>query len=124
MIVCLGFLYDLSQVSVDTGALLAGFVPGFDGTDSIMLAVGIIGATVMPHVVYLHSALTQGRVLPRDDRERRSLLRFQRIDVVIAMGRRRRGEPDDARRGRVAVPRDRQHGCRHDRGRPRRASSR
>ena len=86
MIVCLGFLYDLSQVSVDTGALLAGFVPGFDGTDSVMLAVGIIGATVMPHVVYLHSALTQGRVLPRDDRERRALLRFQRIDVVIAMG--------------------------------------
>jgi len=85
-IVCLGFLYDLSQVSVDTGALAAGLVPGFEGTDSIMLAVGILGATVMPHVVYLHSALVQGRILPRDDAERRSLLRFQRVDVVIAMG--------------------------------------
>jgi manganese transport protein len=85
-IVCLGFLYDLTQVSVDTGALLGGFVPGFDGTDSVMLAVGILGATVMPHVVYLHSALVQARILPRDDAERRSLLRFQRVDVVIAMG--------------------------------------
>ena len=85
-IVCLGFLYDLSQVSVDTPALLGGFVPAFDGTDSVMIAVGILGATVMPHVVYLHSALVQGRVPPRDDGERRSLLRFQRVDVVIAMG--------------------------------------
>ena len=51
-----------------------------------MLAVGILGATVMPHVVYLHSALVQGRITPRDDAERRSLLRFQRVDVVIAMG--------------------------------------
>ena len=85
-IVCLGFLYDLSHVDVDTGALLAGFVPGFSGTDSVMLAVGILGATVMPHVVYLHGALVQGRIVPRDDAERRSLLRFQRVDVVIAMG--------------------------------------
>ncbi len=85
-IVCLGFLYDLSQVSVDTGALAAGFVPGFQGTDSVMLAVGILGATVMPHVVYLHGALVQDRVQARDDGERRSLLRFQRVDVGIAMG--------------------------------------
>jgi manganese transport protein len=85
-IVCLGFLYDLTHVSVDTGAFFGGFVPGFDGTDSVMLAVGILGATVMPHVVYLHSALVQGRIPPRDDAERRSLLRFQRVDVVIAMG--------------------------------------
>jgi manganese transport protein len=85
-IVCLGFLYDLSQVSVDTHALLGGFAPAFKGTDSVMLAVGILGATVMPHVVYLHSALTQGRIAPRDDDERRSLLHFQRVDVGIAMG--------------------------------------
>jgi len=85
-IVCLGFLYDLSQVSVDTGALVGGFVPSFDGTDSVMIAVGILGATVMPHVVYLHGALVQGRIPPRDDGERRALLRFQRVDVAIAMG--------------------------------------
>jgi manganese transport protein len=85
-IVCLGFLYDLSQVTVDTRALAQGFIPGFDGTDSVMLAVGILGATVMPHVVYLHGALVQDRVRPRDDGERRSLLRFQAVDVAIAMG--------------------------------------
>ncbi len=85
-IVCLGFLYDLSQVSVDTNAFLGGFVPGFDGVDSVMLAVGILGATVMPHVVYLHGALVQDRIRPRDDAERRSLLRFQRVDVAVAMG--------------------------------------
>ena len=48
--------------------------------------MGIIGATVMPHVVYLHSALTKSRVTCRDDGERRRLLRFQRLDVVIALG--------------------------------------
>ncbi len=48
--------------------------------------MGIIGATVMPHVVYLHSALTKSRVRCRDDAERRRLLRFQRLDVVIALG--------------------------------------
>ena len=86
MIVCLGFVYDLSQVSVDAGAVAGGLVPSFNGTDSVMLAVGIIGATVMPHVVYLHSALTQNRVRARDLKERRRILRFQRIDVVLAMG--------------------------------------
>jgi manganese transport protein len=84
-IVCLGFLYDLSQVDVDTGAFLGGFVPGFEGTDSVLLAVGILGATVMPHVVYLHSALTQNRIRARDDAERRTLLRYQRADVMVAM---------------------------------------
>jgi manganese transport protein len=60
-------------------------VPGFSGTESILLATGIIGATVMPHVVYLHSALTQRRIIGRDDEERRRILRFERMDVVIAM---------------------------------------
>ena len=61
------------------------FRPGFDGTESILLTTGIIGATVMPHVVYLHSALTQKRVVGRNDDERRRILRFEKIDVVIAM---------------------------------------
>src|SRR3954454_4572999 len=85
-IVMLGFLYDLLQVGADARAVAGGLLPGFEGTDSVMLAVGILGATVMPHVVYLHSALTQGRITPADDGERRELLRFQRLDVVIAMG--------------------------------------
>ena len=52
----------------------------------MLLAAGIIGATVMPHVVYLHSALTKARVACRDDAERRELLRFQRLDVVVGLG--------------------------------------
>jgi manganese transport protein len=84
-IVLLGFIYDLLQVHVDAGSFAAGFVPGFSGTDSILLAVGILGATIMPHVVYLHSALTQDRVKPEDDDERRELMRFQRLDVIIAL---------------------------------------
>ncbi|HEY0630757.1 MAG TPA: Nramp family divalent metal transporter, partial [Thermoleophilaceae bacterium] len=84
-IVLLGFVYDLLQVHVDAGAFASGFVPGFSGTDSVLLAVGILGATVMPHVVYLHSALTQDRVKAENDDERRELLRFQRLDVVIAL---------------------------------------
>jgi manganese transport protein len=51
----------------------------------VLLATGIIGATVMPHVIYLHSALTQNRVVGRTDDEKRKILRFERIDVVIAM---------------------------------------
>ena len=61
-------------------------VPDFAGNESVLLAVGILGATVMPHVIYLHSALTQNRIPARDDGERRRLLRFQRVDVTIAMG--------------------------------------
>jgi manganese transport protein len=61
------------------------FVPQFAGSESVLLAVGILGATVMPHVIYLHSALLQDRVLPRTDDERRRLFRFTRVDVMIAM---------------------------------------
>ena len=85
-IVCLGFFYDLLQVHVDGGAFARGLVPGFSGSDSVLLAVGIIGATVMPHVVYLHSALTSHRIRPEGVEERRELLRFQRLDVALAMG--------------------------------------
>jgi len=85
-IVCLGFIYDLLQVDVDGGAFARGLVPTFAGSDSVMLAVGILGATVMPHVVYLHSALTSQRIKPHGTDERRELLRFQRLDVVLAMG--------------------------------------
>jgi manganese transport protein len=85
-IVLLGFVYDLLQVDVDADAFAAGLVPAFQGTDSVLLAVGILGATVMPHVVYLHSALTQSRVRTDNDDERRELVKFQRVDVAIALG--------------------------------------
>lgn len=84
-IILLGFLYDTLKIGFDAGDAAKGFVPHFDGSDSILLATGILGATVMPHVIYLHSALTQNRVVARDDAERRLLLRFNRIDVSIAM---------------------------------------
>jgi manganese transport protein len=65
---------------------VAGLIPRLDGPGSVLLAVGIIGATVMPHVVYLHSALTKRRIRPADHDERRTLLRWARIDVCIALG--------------------------------------
>jgi manganese transport protein len=85
-IVLLGFAYDLLHVHVDVAGAAGGLVPHFSGSDSVLLAVGILGATVMPHVVYLHSALTAGRFSARDLEDRRALLRFQRLDVVLAMG--------------------------------------
>jgi len=85
-VILLGFLYDTLHIGADAGQVAQGFIPSFSGTESILLATGILGATVMPHVIYLHSALTQNRIPARDDGERRRLLRFQRIDVVIAMG--------------------------------------
>ncbi len=85
-IVLLGFAYDLVMVGADPGAIASGLVPSFSGSDSVLLAAGIVGATVMPHVVYLHSALTKYRVVCRDDSERRQLLRFQRLDVTVALG--------------------------------------
>src|SRR5438477_6278976 len=60
-------------------------LPEFKGNESVLLAVGILGATVMPHVIYLHSALTQSRIVPQNDAEARRLYRFTRIDVLIAM---------------------------------------
>ncbi len=85
-VVVLGFGFEIVATHPDGGQVLHHlFVPGFGGTESVLLATGIIGATVMPHVIYLHSALTQRRIVGRDDRERRGILKFERIDVVIAM---------------------------------------
>lgn len=61
-------------------------VPMFQGTESVLLATGILGATVMPHVIFLHSALTQGRIVTRDPVQLKRLFRFELIDVAIAMG--------------------------------------
>ena len=59
--------------------------PRFAGPESLLLATGILGATVMPHVIFLHSALTQGRIVTRDPTRMRRLFRFQLADVAIAM---------------------------------------
>src|ERR671919_1662799 len=85
-VVVVGFAFEIVNVKPDGGEALKHLViPGFGNTESILLATGIIGATVMPHVIYLHSALTQRRVVGRNGEERRRILRFERIDVVIAM---------------------------------------
>ena len=60
-------------------------VPGFEGGNSVYLAAGILGATVMPHVIYLHSALVQNRIQTKNPEERRRLYRFTKLDVVIGM---------------------------------------
>src|SRR5438046_880412 len=61
-------------------------VPWLGGTQSILFTVGIIGATVMPHVIYLHSSLTQQRIIPRSEKEARRIFRLSIPDIVIAMG--------------------------------------
>jgi len=61
-------------------------VPRFSGAESVLLATGILGATVMPHVVFLHSALTQGRIIVRDPGQLRRLFRYECVDVTLAMG--------------------------------------
>jgi manganese transport protein len=85
-VILLGFLVDTLLVPHDAGGIAGGFIPGFAGTDSLLLATGILGATVMPHVIYLHSALTQRRIPANDDADRRRILSFQRVDVLMAMG--------------------------------------
>jgi manganese transport protein len=86
-LVALGFLYDFVAVGHHSASGIAnGLLPGLSGSSSLLLAIGIIGATVMPHVVYLHSALTQRRIEPCDDGERHELLRYIRIDCGLGLG--------------------------------------
>jgi manganese transport protein len=75
----------LARPSV-TGVVTGLITPRFDGTESVLLGAGILGATVMPHVIYLHSALTQRRVVGATDLEQRKIFSFERWDVIIAMG--------------------------------------
>ena len=69
-------------------------VPPFAGPESVLLATGILGATVMPHAIFLHSALTQNRIVVKEPAMMRRLFRFEVIDVGIAMGV---AEPDQLR---------------------------
>jgi manganese transport protein len=84
-VILLGFLVMLLRVPVDPGAALSGLIPRFEGAGSLVLATGILGATVMPHAIYLHSALVPARP-GASVRERRSALGAQRTDVLAAMG--------------------------------------
>lgn len=85
-IITLGFLAGLVVAPPDPGATLGGLVPRFDGTDSVLVAAGMLGATVMPHAVYLHSSLVVDRFGSSADPSRTPrLLRATRIDVVGAL---------------------------------------
>ena len=101
------YIIELTFAHADYGAVFKHAVePQFGSGEALLLAVGIIGATVMPHVIYLHSALTQDRLVPETDEDARTLLRGaytlritavdlgggelaltddERVDVVIAM---------------------------------------
>jgi manganese transport protein len=85
-VIVLAFAFQMFYAEPEAERILAGlFTPQFAGTESVLLAAGILGATVMPHVIYLHSALTQQRVVGRTDQEKKQIFRFELIDVVIAM---------------------------------------
>jgi manganese transport protein len=85
-IVFAGFLYETLKIGPSAHQALSGLVPHLGNSTAVYLAVGIVGATVMPHVIYLHSALLTGRVPMRTDADRRRVLRFERLDIVIALG--------------------------------------
>jgi manganese transport protein len=85
-VIVAGFAFQVLMADPDRSEALHGLVPGFEGTDSVLLAAGILGATVMPHVIYLHSALTQHRIVGASEDEKRRIFRFELVDVLIAMG--------------------------------------
>ncbi len=80
------YVAELGFAHPNYGAVLHhAVVPEFGGTEALLLSVGILGATVMPHVIYLHSALTQDRVVPETEEDAQTLLRYTRFDVILAM---------------------------------------
>jgi len=87
LVIVSSFAVQVVMSNPDRSEILHGLlVPGFDGTESVLLAAGILGATVMPHVIYLHSALTQHRIVGASEEARQRIFHFERVDVVIAMG--------------------------------------
>ncbi|ANY08556.1 Nramp family divalent metal transporter [Pseudonocardia sp. HH130630-07] len=86
LIILVGLASTAFRAGVDPAGLAAGLVPQFAGLDSLVLATGILGATVMPHVIYLHSALTQRRLVARSAADTRFLLRTGRTDIALGMG--------------------------------------
>ena len=85
-VIVVAFAFQMFYAEPQADRALAGlFTPGFAGTESVLLAAGILGATVMPHVIYLHSALTQRRIVGKTEEERRRIFRFELVDVIIAM---------------------------------------
>ncbi|HEY4723165.1 MAG TPA: Nramp family divalent metal transporter [Anaerolineae bacterium] len=85
-VVAASYLVETILDRPDWGVVLNNaIVPRFSGTESIVLAAGILGATVMPHAIFLHSALTQDRIVVKDPKLLKRLYRFEIVDVLIAM---------------------------------------
>ena len=85
-VIGLCYLVEMFIAPVDwASAAVHTFTPQLADAEALLLAVGIIGATVMPHAIYLHSGLTQGRMPVRDDGERRKVLRFSNQEVIVAL---------------------------------------
>ncbi|WP_349867228.1 Nramp family divalent metal transporter [Leifsonia sp. WHRI 6310E] len=85
-VIAVGFLAGMFVSPVDWGAAAGGLVPRFDGAPTVLLAASMLGATVMPHAIYLHSALARDRHGVSADAGRvRTLLRATRLDVVLAL---------------------------------------
>jgi manganese transport protein len=86
-VVAASYLVETLLDRPEWGSLLYhSVVPQFAGKESVLLATGILGATVMPHAIFLHSALTQGRVVVKDPVQMRRLFRYEMVDVFVAMG--------------------------------------
>jgi manganese transport protein len=85
-VILVAFLLLVLRVPIDPAGAAAGLVPRFQGVGSLVLATGILGATVMPHAIYLHSALVPGTVPGASSGQKRRALRAQRLDVTAAMG--------------------------------------
>lgn len=86
LVIAIGFAASFFVKTPPPGEVLSGLVPRFRGSESVLLAAAILGATVMPHAVYLHSGLVLDRHGHPDEGHRRSLLlRVTRLDVVLAM---------------------------------------
>jgi manganese transport protein len=80
------YLAEMFIAPIDWGAAAMGTItPHIADAGALFIAVGIVGATVMPHALFLHSGLTQSRTPVRDDSERRRVLRFSNVEVVIAL---------------------------------------
>ncbi|MGY1690689.1 Nramp family divalent metal transporter [Geodermatophilus sp. SYSU D01105] len=85
-LILVAFLLLVPGAGIDAGAAAGGLVPRIDDAGSLVLAAGILGATVMPHAIYLHSALVAETIEAPTVRRKRAALRAQRVDVTAAMG--------------------------------------
>jgi manganese transport protein len=86
-IIALSYLVETILDRPDWGLVLRHtVVPQLPGPEAVLLAAGILGATVMPHAIFLHSALTQGRIKVRGRERKRRLFRYELVDVIVAMG--------------------------------------